>query len=68
MTEQNLQGGITDVPVCMLGDFGLCTTEEKSKLHAGTPGWLAPEIEYAKNHRDKYDRKVDVYSLGLIYL
>nr|XP_061794480.1 interferon-induced, double-stranded RNA-activated protein kinase-like [Nerophis lumbriciformis] len=49
-----------------IGDFGLVTYDSDGmdrSLHTGTPNYMAPE------QKDKiaYDRKVDIFALGLIY-
>ncbi|XP_057705211.1 interferon-induced, double-stranded RNA-activated protein kinase isoform X1 [Corythoichthys intestinalis] len=49
-----------------IGDFGLVTYDNDGmdrSLHTGTPNYMAPE------QKDKiaYDRKVDIFALGLIY-
>ena len=56
----------SEMPVCLIADFGLCTAKERDGTVLGTQGWMAPEIEYMCGK--KYNKKVDVYSLGLIYL
>lgn len=55
-----------------IGDFGLVTDENdddadnlrERTVYKGTPGYMAPE---QKNRRTSYDRKVDVFALGLIF-
>ncbi|XP_054874387.1 eukaryotic translation initiation factor 2-alpha kinase 3-like isoform X2 [Amphiprion ocellaris] len=53
-----------------IGDFGLVTDETddsgelmKRTVNKGTPNYMAPEQEANK----PYDRKVDIFPLGLIY-
>ncbi|XP_044070939.1 interferon-induced, double-stranded RNA-activated protein kinase-like [Siniperca chuatsi] len=51
-----------------IGDFGLVTRDDDSALMdrtvcKGTPTYMAPEQKREK----KYDRKVDIFPLGLIY-
>ncbi|MBE6960529.1 MAG: PASTA domain-containing protein [Ruminococcaceae bacterium] len=47
-----------------LGDFGVARTIESGTVGTvtGTPPYMAPEI--ARN--EKYDRRVDIYSLGIV--
>ncbi|XP_041644951.1 interferon-induced, double-stranded RNA-activated protein kinase-like [Cheilinus undulatus] len=50
-----------------IGDFGLVTRDDASMdrtVGQGTPNYMAPEQKTGRN----YDRKVDIFSLGLIYL
>ncbi|KAM9345452.1 uncharacterized protein ABDE67_014316 [Symphorus nematophorus] len=50
-----------------IGDFGLVTRDGASMdrtVDRGTPTYRAPEQEKAK----RYDRKVDIFPLGLIYI
>ncbi|KAG9016502.1 hypothetical protein FRB93_010751 [Tulasnella sp. JGI-2019a] len=46
----------------MLADFGI-SRSGPLKNKAGTPGWMAPEVEMGKVH----DKKVDSYGVGLIF-
>ncbi|XP_041644950.1 interferon-induced, double-stranded RNA-activated protein kinase-like [Cheilinus undulatus] len=50
-----------------IGDFGLVTRDDPlmdRTVGQGTPSYMAPEQKTGRN----YDRKVDIFSLGLIYL
>ncbi len=52
-----------------LTDFGLSTDEVNStiKTHAGTPNYMAPEIEkIVSDEKCKYNNKCDLWSLGVI--
>ncbi|GAA6213995.1 uncharacterized protein LOC108885818 [Lates japonicus] len=54
-----------------IGDFGLVTAENdddaenmmERSAYKGTPSYMAPE----QKSRSTYDRKVDIFALGLIY-
>ncbi|XP_076599677.1 interferon-induced, double-stranded RNA-activated protein kinase [Chaetodon auriga] len=54
-----------------IGDFGLVTDENdddaenlvERTVYKGTPSYMAPE----QKNRTTYDRKVDIFALGLIY-
>uniref|UniRef100_A0A4W6CDP4 non-specific serine/threonine protein kinase n=1 Tax=Lates calcarifer TaxID=8187 RepID=A0A4W6CDP4_LATCA len=54
-----------------IGDFGLVTAENdddaenvmERSVYKGTPSYMAPE----QKSRSIYDRKVDIFALGLIY-
>ena len=49
--------------IIKLADFGLATNLKNTKIatYAGTPFYMAPEIE-----KEKYSDKCDLYSLGII--
>ncbi|XP_041803758.1 interferon-induced, double-stranded RNA-activated protein kinase-like [Chelmon rostratus] len=54
-----------------IGDFGLVTAENdddaeslmERTVYKGTPSYMAPE----QKNRSTYDRKVDIFALGLVY-
>lgn len=49
-----------------IGDFGLVTSDdddEERTVYKGTPSYMAPE----QRSERKYDRKVDMFALGLIF-
>ncbi|XP_051285081.1 uncharacterized protein LOC127379479 [Dicentrarchus labrax] len=48
-----------------IGDFGLVTrdNDDERTVNRGTPLYMAPE-----QNKENYDRKVDIFPLGLIYL
>ncbi|XP_028458540.1 interferon-induced, double-stranded RNA-activated protein kinase [Perca flavescens] len=54
-----------------IGDFGLVTAENNDdaenllerSVYKGTPSYMAPE----QKRKNTYDRKVDIFALGLIY-
>uniref|UniRef100_A0AAQ6ITT0 non-specific serine/threonine protein kinase n=1 Tax=Anabas testudineus TaxID=64144 RepID=A0AAQ6ITT0_ANATE len=58
--------------VVKIGDFGLVTAEKdddaenllERTVYKGTPSYMAPEQVRCKS---TYDRKVDIFALGLIY-
>ncbi|XP_073097788.1 serine/threonine-protein kinase TAO1-like [Manis javanica] len=48
-----------------LADFGLASMASRASSFVGTPYWMAPEVILAKDKQQKYDAKVDVWSLGI---
>ena len=51
-------------------DFGLAQFIDDSKyiiIHAGTPGYVAPEILKDKNDNNRYDDKCDLFGAGVIF-
>lgn len=58
---------ISDQGVYKLGDFGVARMvkeSQKASTMTGTRAYAAPE-QFAQNGDDLYDRRVDIYSLGL---
>ena len=53
-----------EIRIC---DFGISknTTVDPARTRIGTPRYMAPEIDSSGFH---YDLRVDIYSLGLVYL
>ncbi|XP_060895372.1 interferon-induced, double-stranded RNA-activated protein kinase-like isoform X3 [Labrus mixtus] len=49
-----------------IGDFGLVTGDDtlNKTTYVGTPNYMAPEQKTGRT----YDRKVDIYALGLVFL
>lgn len=63
--ENLLYSSASEDAVVKLADFGLAKIikpQQMMKTACGTPGYVAPEIL----NRQKYDEKVDVWSLGII--
>jgi serine/threonine protein kinase len=56
----------TDIVVI---DFGLAMEENQPVVmkRCGTPGFIAPEIINFRKGLPFYDKKCDVYSLGIIF-
>ena len=53
--------------IIKIADFGLTTLEDPTVLltdEVGTPGYIAPEMKA----RQPYNHKVDIYSLGVVFL
>ncbi|XP_070772108.1 interferon-induced, double-stranded RNA-activated protein kinase-like [Enoplosus armatus] len=66
----NILFGLEEEEVVKIGDFGLVTTDDDDgslmdrTVDSGTPTYMAPEQKRERN----YDRRVDIFALGLIYL
>ena len=50
-----------------IGDFGASTNSKYFTTKIGTQKYLAPELQAEKKIGDKYNNKVDIYSLGCIF-
>ena len=49
-----------------LGDFNISKLSPSAKTFAGTDGYIAPEVYYAKkNTENSYTRQADIYSFGI---
>ena len=47
-------------------DFGVSSLDaKKAKTFVGTPFWMSPELIDSKNGLSKYDKKVDIWALGI---
>mmetsp|Transcript_63233 Transcript_63233/g.144825 ORF Transcript_63233/g.144825 Transcript_63233/m.144825 type:complete len:720 (-) Transcript_63233:37-2196(-) len=53
--------------VAKVADFGMCTPDKTADDACGTPQWMAPEVvANVLGISTKYDRRVDVYSYGIL--
>lgn len=47
-------------------DFGVSSLNaSKAKTFVGTPFWMSPELIDSKNGMSSYDKKVDIWALGI---
>lgn len=51
--------------VYKLGDFNISKKSVSTRSFAGTEGYIAPEIYYARYGSDGYTKQADIYSFGI---
>ena len=56
---------VSDSGVYKLGDFNISKKSVSTRSFAGTEGYIAPEIYYARYGSDGYTKQADIYSFGI---
>ncbi|MBQ6180834.1 MAG: DUF5050 domain-containing protein [Ruminococcus sp.] len=56
---------VSDSGVYKLGDFNISKKSVSARSFAGTEGYIAPEIYYARYGSDGYTKQADIYSFGI---
>lgn len=56
---------LSDNGVYKLGDFNISKKSVSTRSFAGTEGYIAPEIYYARYGSDGYTKQADIYSFGI---
>lgn len=56
---------VSDRGVYKLGDFNISKKSVSTRSFAGTEGYIAPEIYYARYGSDGYTKQADIYSFGI---
>lgn len=51
--------------VYKLGDFNISKKSVSTRSFAGTEGYIAPEVYYARYGNDGYTKQADIYSFGI---
>lgn len=56
---------VSDSGVYKLGDFNISKKSVSTRSFAGTEGYIAPEVYYARYGNDGYTKQADIYSFGI---
>ncbi|MBQ8182120.1 MAG: DUF5050 domain-containing protein [Ruminococcus sp.] len=56
---------VSDNGTYKLGDFNISKKSVSTRSFAGTEGYIAPEIYYARYGSDGYTKQADIYSFGI---
>ncbi len=56
---------VSDSGVYKLGDFNISKKSVSARSFAGTEGYIAPEIYFARYGTDGYTKQADIYSFGI---
>ena len=56
---------VSDSGIYKLGDFNISKKSVSARSFAGTEGYIAPEIYYARYGTDGYTKQADIYSFGI---